>query len=87
MQLAHFLIEGIAAVSALIFSRELHVAWRLVRGPLRVIAGLDPAIHDEVQRMTSVRPWPLRGLMDARVKPAHDAQCVESLRPQTAPPK
>jgi hypothetical protein len=42
----------------------------------RVIAGLDPAIHDEAQRATSVRSWPLHGLMDARVKPAHDAECV-----------
>jgi hypothetical protein len=54
----------------------------------RVIAGLDPAIHDEAQRVTSVRPYPLHGLMDARVigersdavlrtaMPAHDAECV-----------
>jgi hypothetical protein len=28
--------------------------------------------------VTSVRFEPLRGLMDARVKPAHDAECVES---------
>jgi len=34
----------------------------------------DPAIHDEAQQVTSVRFQPLRGLMDARVKPAHDAQ-------------
>jgi hypothetical protein len=30
-----------------------------------VIAGLDPAIHDEL-------PHALNGFMDARVKPAHD---------------
>jgi hypothetical protein len=40
----------------------------------RVIAGLDPAIHDEVQRATSLRSDPLHGLMDARVKPGHDAE-------------
>ena len=41
-----------------------------------VMAGLDPAIHDEALRMTFVRSSPLHGLMDARVKPAHDAECV-----------
>ncbi|WP_346296729.1 hypothetical protein LRC39_06660 [Rhodopseudomonas sp. P1] len=34
---------------------------------LGVIAGLDPAIHL------------LRGKMDARVEPAHDAECVGAL--------
>jgi hypothetical protein len=33
--------------------------------PFFVIAGLDPAIHDEVQRTTTVS-------MDARVKPGHE---------------
>jgi hypothetical protein len=49
----------------------------------RVVAGLDPATHDEVQQITSVRSFPLHGIMDARVKPAHDAECMESLRPQS----
>jgi hypothetical protein len=37
-----------------------------------VIAGFDPAIHDESQRRKSVllRLWHL--IMDARVEPAHD---------------
>jgi hypothetical protein len=43
----------------------------------RVVAGLDPATHDEAPRATSVLFELLRGLMDARVKPAHDAECVE----------
>jgi len=47
--------------------------------PSFVIAGLDPAIHDEAQRMTSVRSQVLRGLMDAPVKPGHDAECVVSV--------
>jgi hypothetical protein len=34
----------------------------------RVFAGLDPAIHDEAQRVTSVQFWRLHRLMDARVK-------------------
>jgi hypothetical protein len=47
----------------------------------RVFAGLDPAIHDEAQRVTSVQFWRQHGLMDARVKkPAHDAECVEPQR-------
>ena len=36
----------------------------------------DAAIHDEEQRVTSVQFSRLHGLMDARVKPAHDAECV-----------
>jgi len=44
-----------------------------------VIAGLDPAIHDEVQRATSKRSYPLHRIMDARVKPAHDAQYVAAI--------
>src|SRR5215208_3575884 len=39
-----------------------------------VIAGLDPAIHDESQWATAVRFSALRFIMDARVKPAHDAE-------------
>jgi hypothetical protein len=37
-----------------------------------VIAGLDPAIHDEVRRMQLVRFSVQKRIMDARVKPAHD---------------
>ena len=43
----------------------------------QVIAGLDPAIHEAAQQT-----WNSIGfiwgtsLMDARVKPAHDAECV-----------
>jgi len=47
----------------------------------RVIAGLDPAIHDEEPRAKSVRLNPLRCLMDARVKPGHDALRVDALCP------
>jgi hypothetical protein len=38
----------------------------------RVIAGLDPAIHDESPRMQIARFLVLQFNMDARVKPAHD---------------
>jgi hypothetical protein len=41
-----------------------------------VMAGLDPAIHDDSLREATVRLNLSRRLMDARVKPAHD---VESL--------
>ena len=51
----------------------------------RVFAGLDPAIHDEVQRVISVHAQPLHGLMDARVKPAHDAEFVGSLQHHERP--
>jgi len=37
-----------------------------------VIAGLDPAIHENVPRMPFLRVSSRRHLMDARVKPAHD---------------
>jgi hypothetical protein len=43
------------------------------RPPFGVIAGLDPAIHVESQQNPSVRLRHWHGLMDARVKPAHDA--------------
>jgi hypothetical protein len=58
----------------------------------RVIAGLsrskngvaslayDPAIHEEAQQASTVRFDSLRGFMDARVKPAHDAECVAPLQ-------
>jgi hypothetical protein len=42
------------------------------RHNLCVIAGLDPAIHDAPPQAQSVRLCPLRLIMDARVKPAHD---------------
>jgi hypothetical protein len=38
-----------------------------------VIAGLDPAIHAEVPHVSLLF---LRLIMDARVKPAHDAERV-----------
>jgi hypothetical protein len=38
----------------------------------RVIAGLDPAIHDKLWQMQTVRFALPRFIMDARVKPAHD---------------
>jgi len=42
---------------------------RWVRDALRVIAGLDPAIHEDGPRVETVRFRSLRGLMDARIKP------------------
>jgi hypothetical protein len=39
-----------------------------------VIAGLDPAIHPV--RMNIFIQYPLKRMMDARVKPAHDAVFV-----------
>jgi hypothetical protein len=36
----------------------------------------DPAIHDDVRRIPTVRFPALRLIMDARVKPAHDAEGV-----------
>jgi hypothetical protein len=36
--------------------------------------GLDPRIHDEVQRAQVLRPCMSRGLMDGRVKPGHDGE-------------
>jgi hypothetical protein len=45
-----------------------------------VMAGLDPAIHETSRRMRAVRFPALRFIMDARVKPAHDAECVAPLR-------
>jgi hypothetical protein len=42
-----------------------------------VIAGLDPAIHEEDrQAMTLVSISKGRFIMDARVKPAHDAEIL-----------
>jgi hypothetical protein len=41
-----------------------------------VIAGLDPAIHDESQQQNKYYLHARDGIIDARVKPAHDAQCV-----------
>jgi hypothetical protein len=44
-----------------------------------VIAGLDPAIHEALQ---GVQPegWNSSGwIMDAGVKPGHDAECVVAL--------
>ena len=38
-----------------------------------VIAGLDPAIHEAPQAIRVARVLDLRLIMDARVKPAHDA--------------
>src|SRR5436190_1533614 len=63
---------------------------RVIAGHSRTKDGVaslayDPATHDEAQRVTYVRSWPLRGLMDARVKPAHDAECVGSLYRRTKP--
>jgi hypothetical protein len=54
--------------------------------PLNVIAGLDPAIHDGAQRAKSVRPWPLKSFMDARVKPAHDELNSPNISPSPARP-
>jgi hypothetical protein len=40
-----------------------------------VFAPEDPAIHEEVRRaMTFINPSAGRHIMDARVKPAHDAE-------------
>jgi hypothetical protein len=42
-----------------------------------VIAGLDPAIHEASQQVQPYIGLQLRiFIMDARVKPGHDAQCV-----------
>jgi hypothetical protein len=42
-----------------------------------VIAGLDPAIHDEVQHAMKLVSFSAGQLiMDARVKPAHDAEIL-----------
>ena len=38
-----------------------------------VIAGLDPEIHEAPQAIRVARVLNLRLIMDARVKPAHDA--------------
>jgi hypothetical protein len=38
----------------------------------RVIAGLDPAIHDDARQIQFVRFAQPQLIMDARVKPAHD---------------
>jgi hypothetical protein len=38
-----------------------------------VIAGLDPAIHDAMTNGKTVRFVEFQSIMDARVKPAHDA--------------
>jgi hypothetical protein len=44
-----------------------------------VIAGLDPAIHDDARRKCPyVRLSLLPLIMDARVKPAHDEQVAEA---------
>ncbi len=37
-----------------------------------VIAGLDPAIHDDVRKIKTGRFIPPTGFMDGRVKPGHD---------------
>jgi hypothetical protein len=37
-----------------------------------IIAGLDPAIHDESARRQIAGPSVLQFSMDARVEPAHD---------------
>jgi hypothetical protein len=39
---------------------------------VRVIAGPDPAIHEATPHRQALRPFLLRVIMDARVKPAHD---------------
>ena len=39
-----------------------------------VIAGLDPAIHDELQQQESVQLRKRHLIMDARVKPGHDVE-------------
>jgi hypothetical protein len=45
-----------------------------------VIAGLDPAIHDEFQHVVKVVMFSMWGfIMDARVKPAHDAETLVRL--------
>jgi hypothetical protein len=41
--------------------------------------GLDPRIHEELQRPTSLPPTSWGGLMDCRVKPGNDSlrgQCL-----------
>jgi hypothetical protein len=42
----------------------------------RVIAGLDPAIHGERLLMKTLLLHSRRSVMDARVKPGHDADRV-----------
>jgi hypothetical protein len=44
------------------------------RSQPRVTAGLDPAAHDESPSIPTVRFVSLKGIMDARVKPAHDSE-------------
>jgi hypothetical protein len=45
-----------------------------------VTAGLDPAIHDEFPCVTADVFYPVRRfIMDARVKPAHDAEILARL--------
>jgi hypothetical protein len=40
--------------------------------PMRVIAGLDPAIHTAIRLEFTFPPTQRHLSMDARVKPAHD---------------
>src|SRR4029079_2977236 len=52
--------------------------------PSAVIAGLDPTIHDESQRSwTYVNLARRRVIMDARVKPGHDAFGCTWLQPKS----
>ena len=44
-----------------------------------VIAGLDPAIHEDVQRTHTARLLFARHRVDARVKPGHDTAFVASV--------
>jgi hypothetical protein len=48
--------------------------------PFAVIAGLDPSIHAVVQPgRTSVSLSGGRAIMDARIKPGHDAEFLAKL--------
>jgi hypothetical protein len=62
---------------------EITNAYRrfVITRPLRTsLPGLTRQSMMKVQRMRSVRFLLPHRLMDARVKPAHDAECVETLR-------
>ncbi len=57
---------------------------RSITGLSAVIAGLDPAIHEASQAIKVARILDLRLIMDARVKPAHDAQYQPIVRVVTS---
>jgi hypothetical protein len=55
------------------------MVWLCIVPPTIVITGLDPVIHEAARRIQPyVSPSVKRGIMDARVKPGHDAENVEA---------